>query len=1209
MDLHLDEKINQRIEHHNKIKDMVLSHNNNINNNVHSVDRLNEKLIELFEELSRFMVKRGEPFKSRAYHKATEIIVLHKDDITPNNYKQLETLTGIGNAIINKIGEYVKTGKLEALEKERSNPINIFTDIYGVGPKKANDIIQKGIVTIKELREKQDDNLNSIQKVGLKYYDDILQRIPRSEIEDFHKKFNQTFENTKDDDTKYEIVGSYRRNATTSGDIDIIITSNNKEAFKRFIDSLVEQGIILEILSRGPTKSLVIAKLPDTTYARRVDFLYTSAEEYPFAILYFTGSKIFNTVMRGRALTMGYSLNEHGMYKMDGKQKGDKVNNVFIDELSIFQFLKMKYKEPEERKDGRSVITDTMESPSKINVPVTIKSPKTVIIKKKTRKIRVSSEEIKVNKENVRIEKERVHMLMRQQKNADIIAQKEYNQSIKDLVNTQKQNEKVAAAVEKQEAIAAKKIAISDAKTKKKRVMLESKQAANIKKEEDKTRKKREMLESKQAAERKKKSDTLYKNLEIIALKQAANIKKEEDKTKKKRETLESKQAKQNNNLTRKKTNSENKLKSILDTNKMKDSDTTLHAIQHFKDGGISVLEGLNQKMLNQMLIKSNEVYRNLKPNQLPLISDNQYDILEDFIKQKFPDNNVVGKIGAPVEKNKTKLPYEMASMDKIKPDTKALPAWKLKYKGDYVLSCKLDGVSGLYSTENNTSKLYTRGDGKIGQDVSHYISYLNLPTKSDVVVRGEFIMSKSKFISKYANNFANGRNMVAGTINRLSVNDTINDIDFVAYEVIRPSLKPSEQMTFLKNNGFITVRNETYPDITNDKLSEVLIDWRKNYDYEIDGVIVSNNQIYPRSSGNPDHSFAFKMVLSDQIAETKVLDVEWNMSKHGYFKPRVRLEPIHLGGVKIEYATGFNGAFIESNRIGVGALIQIIRSGDVIPYIKNVITPAEHGLMPTVPYIWNNTHVDIMLENTTDNMDVRNKNIAGFFKGIEVEGLGEGNINRIIEAGFDSIPKILQMSKTDLLTVDGFKTKMADKIYVGIHDRIEKSSLITIMTASNTLGRGFSGKKIDLVMQKYPDILTSNEDNNIKEQQLTSVPGISSKTAKLFIENLPRFLSFMEDCGLMDKIKSPKTPIVNNSDHNANHTLYNKSIAMSGSRDKELETILKTFNVNISSSVSGNTFALITPDVDGISSKIVSAKKHNIPIFTPSSFRIKYIL
>jgi NAD-dependent DNA ligase len=77
-----------------------------------------------------------------------------------------------------------------------------------------------------------------------------------------------------------------------------------------------------------------------------------------------------------------------------------------------------------------------------------------------------------------------------------------------------------------------------------------------------------------------------------------------------------------------------------------------------------------------------------------------------------------------------------MWSMDKIKPDSGTLDKWKQKYPGPYVISCKLDGVSGLYTTEGAEPKLYTRGDGKVGQDVSYLIPYLKLPKERGLVIR-----------------------------------------------------------------------------------------------------------------------------------------------------------------------------------------------------------------------------------------------------------------------------------------------------------------------------------------------------------------------------------------------------------------------------------------------------------------------------------------
>ena len=289
--------------------------------------RYNEAFIELLEKLNNIMLKRGESFRARAYQKAQESIMTYPDDIFSPN--QLKELPGIGPTIMDKLNEFVQTGTLKVLENEKTNPINIFTDIYGVGPKKAEELVAAGIKTIAQLRENQ-QLLNDIQKLGLTYYEDILEKIPRSEIEEYRAVFEQTFSQSSND--KMEIVGSYRRGLKSSGDIDLIITSNNPKIFTIFIDELIKKKIILHVLSKGPSKCLVITKLLNNNKARRVDFLYTTPQEFPFAILYFTGSKIFNTVMRQYALNKGYTFNEHGIYHLENK--GDSVS-VSGDSVSV----------------------------------------------------------------------------------------------------------------------------------------------------------------------------------------------------------------------------------------------------------------------------------------------------------------------------------------------------------------------------------------------------------------------------------------------------------------------------------------------------------------------------------------------------------------------------------------------------------------------------------------------------------------------------------------------------------------------------------------------------------------------------------------------------------------------------------------------------------------------------------------------------------
>ena len=634
---------------------------------------------------------------------------------------------------------------------------------------------------------------------------------------------------------------------------------------------------------------------------------------------------------------------------------------------------------------------------------------------------------------------------------------------------------------------------------------------------------------------------------------------------------------------------------------------SAIQAINTFKKEGINALENIPEQKYVTIIQKANDAYYNNKP----LMTDNEFDIVKEYFEKKFPNNPVLQTIGAPITKNKVSLPYNMPSMDKIKPDTDALDKWMKKYTGNYVVSCKLDGVSGMYTTENNTQKLYTRGDGTIGQDITHLLPALNLPKVKDIVVRGEFIISRTKFEEKYKSRFANPRNLVAGIINSKTIDNKVHDMDFVAYEVIKPVLCPSDQMKLLEKYGFNTVRNLQMATLTNELLSQLLIDWRSNYEYEIDGIIVSNNKKYARTEKNPEHSFAFKMVISDQVAEAKVVDVIWNASKSGYLKPRVRIEPIHIGGVKIEYATGFNGKFIESNKIGIGAVIQLIRSGDVIPYIKSVTTEAEQAKMPNVPYHWNETNVDIILDNIEDDTTVKEKNITSFFVGIQVEGLSTGNVKRLMNAGYDSILKIIHMKKEDYEGIEGFQTKMINKIYNGIQERLKESTLVEIVAASNLLGRGIGKRKLEPIFEKYPNLFTLLISNEELKVMLLSVNGIGEENARSIVENMKKMKTFLAEANLLYKLckeQSKQTVENKKSQTEEDHILHGKNIVMTKVRDASIISALSKYGGKLENNITKNTFALITKNHDDVSSKTKKANELGIPIMTPLEFTQKYL-
>lgn len=319
-----------------------------------------ETIIDALEVMSKKEVAAKEPnyqFKVRAYKKVIEQLKSHSEAIT--SYKDVQNIDGIGVKISLKIKEIFETGSLKAAEKAKKEynigAYDSFLNIYGVGPVKAKELIDLGITTIEQLRTDPKKYLNEKQQLGLKYYEDLLERIPRSEMlqhEGVLLKALPSF-------LKGQLVGSFRRNSETSGDIDVIIRYPNnmshktaQAAFDKYILNLTKDGYIKEILAHGEKKCMAICALSKSGKARRLDLLLTSEEEYPYAVLYFTGSDKFNVAFRQFALDNGYTLNEH---KMTPIKKGVLEPLNITEEEDIFNFLGLAYVEPWQRLSGDDI--------------------------------------------------------------------------------------------------------------------------------------------------------------------------------------------------------------------------------------------------------------------------------------------------------------------------------------------------------------------------------------------------------------------------------------------------------------------------------------------------------------------------------------------------------------------------------------------------------------------------------------------------------------------------------------------------------------------------------------------------------------------------------------------------------------------------------------------------------------------------------------
>jgi len=302
---------------------------------------------------------RKKPFQVKAYAAAVESL-----QAVPSVTKleDVNGLKGVGEKIRQKVQEIIETGHLRAADEVRASlPLDAYKtlrDIHGIGPAKASQLIEQGITTIAGLREASEGNaklLTAAQKLGLKYYEESLQRIPRAEMREHENivlpGLDPQFEGT--------VVGSYRRGAESSGDIDILLTlpdtmpaKEQGALFTHMIDLFKEIDYIVDTLSSGPTKFLGYSRVDEGYPVRRLDLLMIPRSEYACAILYFTGSKEFNVAFRGYALEKGYTLNEH---RLQAVREGVPEVPAFRTEQDIFTFLGLEYVEPQNRRDGRDV--------------------------------------------------------------------------------------------------------------------------------------------------------------------------------------------------------------------------------------------------------------------------------------------------------------------------------------------------------------------------------------------------------------------------------------------------------------------------------------------------------------------------------------------------------------------------------------------------------------------------------------------------------------------------------------------------------------------------------------------------------------------------------------------------------------------------------------------------------------------------------------
>lgn len=656
--------------------------------------------------------------------------------------------------------------------------------------------------------------------------------------------------------------------------------------------------------------------------------------------------------------------------------------------------------------------------------------------------------------------------------------------------------------------------------------------------------------------------------------------------------------------------------------------------IELLKQEPMMLLESIGESEIKKIIDYFSEQYYNKNKS---IISDQLFDLIKDYYEKEYKKK--YKEIGYPPISNDTEfiLPYWMGSLEKIKPSTNTFNNWIEKFNGPYIISYKLDGISALLYKHKGIVYMSTRGNGYKGQNISHCINLIGINTSKLVegdAIRGELIMTKDNF-KKISDSMSNPRNAVSGIINTKKPNKKLLKlIDFVAYWTLSPELKLSEQLKYIEKKEFVprSVEYKIEKNITIEKLSELLIEGRNSHKYEIDGIVViDDSKYYPLEIGsNPSYGFAFKQLLTDQIAESTVIDVLWKVSKDKYIKPRIKINPVEIGGVEINYASAFNAKFVVDNCIGPGAVVKIVRSGDVIPKIEKVIKPSETNKpkMPSIKYKWNETHVDIVayeLDKQTINKIIVKK-LTYFFETLNIKCMGELTIEKFVENGYDDVWKILQAEKTEIENINGLGKTIVNKLYSNIEEKLKERKLEEIMSASQIFGRGIGIKKFKLINQNYPNILEIYKENGSEHtfKLINNIKGFDNKTTNKIIYKMDEFIKYLnrfiklkpnllKNTTLIKLTKSSKSAksieIDKNSDKSNNKSnskldkFKDKTIVFTGFRDLELEERLEFAGSKISNSVSKNTNLVVASDPNEKSKKIIKATELKVKIISKDEF------
>ena len=603
----------------------------------------------------------------------------------------------------------------------------------------------------------------------------------------------------------------------------------------------------------------------------------------------------------------------------------------------------------------------------------------------------------------------------------------------------------------------------------------------------------------------------------------------------------------------------------------------------------------MEKERLKQTIVIANKAYREGKPT----MSDSAFDDLveqyrwlvseEEFSSFRDSLHEAAGK---------TKHPYVMGSLNKLKAECRddVLKFIRENVTCELNVSAKVDGISCRlhYGMDGKLVSASTRGDGYFGEDLTSKISFVSnvmqeVKAQHELDIRGELVILKRDF-EKVADKFANPRNATAGIMNKKDwTEDELKLVTFVPYTVLGSMYAKSEQFIVLEKFGFKTawhvdIAKEDVDDSIVDKLLQFL---GQDYEYEVDGLVLSDACYVNEDKYRPDKQVAFK--ANQLVAITTVVDISFEgPSKDGQFIPVAVLEPVELGGSIISRATCHNLRYLAEKGIKYGSIVKLLKSGDIIPKIVEVIdnSNATDIELPDECPCCGAKLVDdgLNLKCTSKTCTAKTvEQVTQFIKKLGCKHASNATLEKLGILSFEDLVKFMPDKKRKT------EAKLYDELAAKVFTRSRKD----LLAATNFTG--LSEKLVGKIVDFYGF-------DSIEKGIYSGLPdGVGELTLSKFkddiLDNLKTVDMFLKDVRY-NCLELPKS-----SSSNAN----GMSVCFTGKLNtmsrSEASKVAEAAGYEVKNAVTKGLTYLVTNDADTNSSKGKNARKLGVNIVSEEEF------